>query len=132
MLLKRRHSSQSCVDLLDLLVDSCRHPGELGRLRADHFDQLRHIPVGYRAELVHGLHAAEDVLLRGLAREELEDGHRQLGADIVEYLKAKLKKYGFLTLWYLALKTKKYCAQCASQRKSKQNLLKTVKNISYL
>ena len=83
---EHRNGGQLGVDSLDETVDPGGESGELGRLRPDHLDELRHLAVRDLAELGEGLHAAEDVLLGGLAAEELEDGHGQLAADVVENL----------------------------------------------
>ena len=77
------------VDAGDVLVHPGRHARELAGLGPDHLDELGDLAVRDLAELGQRPHAPEHLLLGRLPVEELQDRHRQLGADVVEDLEGR-------------------------------------------
>ena len=67
---EHRDGGQPGHDGLNQLVHPLGQAGELAGLRANHFDQLRHLAAADRAELEQGLHAAPDFLLVWLTLEQ--------------------------------------------------------------
>lgn len=73
--------------LLYELVDPLRLAFELGRVWADHLDQLGHVWARSCAELGEALQAAEDERFTpSVGAQELQHGHRQFYGHVVEHL----------------------------------------------